>query len=104
MGGVWNVVKGGSTVPLKFEVFAGTTELTTTSVVLLPLVAAEAACTGGPSDDVEVVTTGGTSLRYDASGGQFLFNWQTPKKSGYCYVLTVNIADGSSLSANFRVK
>ena len=28
MNGVWNTVKGGSTVPLKFELFAGTTELT----------------------------------------------------------------------------
>ena len=33
MGGVWNIVKGGATVPLKFEVFAGTTELTNISVV-----------------------------------------------------------------------
>ena len=32
MGGVWNTVKGGSTVPLKFEVFAAN-ELTDVSVV-----------------------------------------------------------------------
>ena len=32
-GGVWNIVKNGSTVPLKFELFAGTTELVTTSAV-----------------------------------------------------------------------
>ena len=32
MGGVWNIVKGGSTVPLKFEVFAAN-ELTDVSVV-----------------------------------------------------------------------
>ena len=31
MNGVVNTVKGGSTVPLKFEVFAGTTELTDTA-------------------------------------------------------------------------
>ncbi len=31
VNGVLNTVKGGSTVPLKFEVFAGSTELTDTS-------------------------------------------------------------------------
>ena len=30
-------------------------------------------------------TTGGTALRYDATGGQFVQNWQTPKKPGTCY-------------------
>ncbi len=33
MEGVFNVVKGGSTVPLKFEVFEGSTELTDPSVI-----------------------------------------------------------------------
>lgn len=33
MNGVVNTVKNGSTVPLKFEVFAGSTELTATSIV-----------------------------------------------------------------------
>ena len=31
MNGVWNTVRNGSTVPLKFEVFIGATELTTTA-------------------------------------------------------------------------
>ena len=31
MGGVYNTVKGGSTVPFKFEIFEGTTELTDTA-------------------------------------------------------------------------
>ena len=33
MNGVSNAVKGGSTVPLKFEIFAGPTELTDTAIV-----------------------------------------------------------------------
>src|SRR5699024_9576447 len=33
MGGVVNTVKAGSTVPLKFEIFSGSTELTSTSAV-----------------------------------------------------------------------
>jgi hypothetical protein len=101
MGGVWNTVKGGSTVPLKFKVFAGSTELTSTSIVNQPLTATQTLCSGGPTDDIELTATGATSLRYD---GQFIYNWQTPKKPGYCYVVTVTLADGSTISANFKLK
>ncbi len=103
MANVWNVLKGGSTVPLKFEVFAGLTELIDTSIVA-PLRATEVSCTAGQADDVELVATGGTVLRYDTTEGQFIYNWQSPKKPGYCYVVTVTTTDGSTLSANFRLR
>jgi len=105
MSGVWNTVKGGSTVPLKFELFAGTTELTSTSSVdgfTIKGVACPAA--GLVTDDIELVTTGGTSLRYDSTGGQFIQNWQTPKKAGACYTVTMTAMDGSLISANFKLK
>ena len=57
-----------------------------------------------PVDAIEVVTTGGTSLRYDSTGGQFVQNWQTPKTAGKCYVVTVTMQDGSSITANFKTK
>lgn len=104
MDGVWNTVKGGSTVPLQFEVFDGEDEITDVSVIDQPLQATQALCDGGPSDTVEVVSTGGTSLRYDETLGQFVYNWKTPKKPGYCYVVTVTLEDGASLSANFKLK
>jgi hypothetical protein len=75
MGGVWNIAKGGSTVPLKFEVFAGPTELTDTAYVK-SFTAVQISCTtGGGEDEVEFTTTGGTSLRYDPVAGQFIQNW-----------------------------
>lgn len=104
MNGVWNTVKGGATVPLQFEVFDGEDEITDVSVIDQPLQATQALCDGGPSDTVEVVSTGGTSLRYDETLGQFVYNWKTPKKPGYCYVVTVTLEDGTSLSANFKLK
>jgi hypothetical protein len=100
---VWNTVKGGSTVPLKFEVFAGTTELTDISVVESFLVA-PISCVGGSMDAVEFTTTGGTSLRYDSTDGQFIQNWQTPKKAGACYAVTMKTDDGSTLTAYFKMK
>lgn len=104
MGGVWNTVKNGSTVPLKFEVFAGSTELTSTSVVVQPLTATRSLCSGGPTDDIELVATGGTALRYDTAAGQFIYNWQTPKNAGFCYVVTITLTDGSSLSAKIQLR
>jgi hypothetical protein len=101
---VWNTVKNGSTVPLKFEVFAGSTELTSIAVVNQPLKAVGVPCGLGTADDIELTATGGTSLRYDTTGGQFIYNWQTPKKVGSCYLVTVSMIDGSSLSAYFKLK
>jgi Bacterial Ig-like domain/Thrombospondin type 3 repeat len=101
---VWNTVKNGSTVPLKFQVFAGTTELTDTSVVNQPLTAVGVTCSGGTADDIELLATGGTVLRYDGTAHQFIYNWQTPRKAGACYKVTVSTLDGSALSAYFQLK
>jgi hypothetical protein len=104
MGGVYNTVKGGSTVPLKFEVFAGSTELTSTSVIQ-SFVQTKIACDGtAPLDDIEITSTGGTSLRYDTTGGQFIQNWQTPRQPGSCYRVTMTTQDGSFLQAFFKLK
>lgn len=40
----------------------------------------------------------------DATGGQFVFNWQTPKAPGACYKVTMTTQDGSQLAANFKLK
>ena len=101
---VWNTVKNGSTVPLKFEVFAGSTELTDIAAVIQPLRATGVSCLFGTADDIELLSSGSTSLRYDTSGGQFIYNWQTPKKVGACYRVTVSMIDGASLSAYFKLK
>lgn len=105
MGGVWNTVKGGNTVPLKFEVFAGTTELTGTSAVR-SFVAKSVACPGSSAvvDEIETVLTGGTNLRYDSTGGQFIQNWQTPKKPGTCAQAITTMQDGSVITANFMFR
>jgi len=99
-----NTVRGGQTVPLKFNVYAGPTELTSTAVVV-KFSALQTGCTATATvDDIEITNTGGTSLRYDATGGQFIQNWQTPKKAGFCYRVTVFTEDGSTISALFKLK
>ena len=101
--GVLNVAKNGSTVPLKFEVFAGPTELTNTGII--NTFVQQLTCgTGLATDDIENYATGGTSLRYDIIAGQFVFNWQTPKVAGNCYRVTMTTSDGSSIYAEFKLK
>jgi hypothetical protein len=104
MNGVYNTVKGGSTVPFKFEVFAGSTELTDVGAVK-SFAATPSTCSGAAlTDDIEVTTTGGTNLRYDTVAGQFIQNWQTPKTPGACFKITMTTQDGSSLVAYFKLK
>ena len=96
MNGVLNTVRAGSTVPLKFELFSSAKELTSTALVTA-FAAREVSCSSlstALSDDVEVTTTGGTALRYDATGGQFVQNWKTPSTSGRCYAVSVTTDDG----------
>src|SRR5215208_8079418 len=104
MGGVYNTVKGGSTVPLKFELFSGATELTATTDVK-SLQSQKVSCTSGAEDAIEeLAATGGTSLRYDTTGGQFIYNWKTPSGAGTCYKVTVTAQDNTPISAYFKLK
>ncbi|HEV2070792.1 MAG TPA: PxKF domain-containing protein [Acidimicrobiales bacterium] len=104
MGSVLNTVKGGSTVPLKFEVFAGSTELSATSIVK-SFGTRSIQCDGTAlSDEVEITSTGGTSLRYDATAGQFIQNWATPKSPGACIRATLTLNGGQVISADFKLR
>lgn len=104
MNGVYNLVKGGSTVPFKFEIFASSTELTDIFDVK-SLTYVETACDlNAVTDEVELTATGSTSLRYDTQSGQFIYNWKTPKTAGKCYRVTMTAMDGSSLVAYFKLK
>ncbi|MFJ6028154.1 PxKF domain-containing protein [Pseudarthrobacter sp. NPDC092424] len=103
MSGVLNTVKGGSTVPAKFEVFAGDREITDPGT--LAFSAAKIQCANGAVEDaIEMVVAGNTALRYDTTAGQFVYNWKTPTLAGSCYQLTMKAADGSLISASFKLK
>jgi hypothetical protein len=108
MGGqsVLNTVKGGSTVPLKFNIYtsSGGPELTSVSDISGFYVYPMSCAAGSLDDPIEMTTTGGTSLRYDATGRQFIQNWQTPKGAGVCFQVTMKARDGSTISAYFKTK
>lgn len=98
-----NLVKGGSTVPLKFNVRdANGAEITTSAgIANLAFLVTRVWCDANAEEvPVPFVTTGGTSLRY--AGGFFIQNWKTPTAPG-CYFVRVT-GDGLLLSAVFKVK
>ena len=108
---VLNVVKGGSTVPLKFNIYAGTpgptTEKKSVSDVMFGSVqVASYDCNAAPAYDnpMDVPNTGATALRYDTTGGQFIQNWQTPKPPNKCYQVRMTALDGSHIDAFFKTK
>jgi hypothetical protein len=102
---VVNTVKAGSTVPLKFTVLRGGVPMT--SGIGAVFSAKKVACDGSAIADAveEFSTTGQTSLRYDATAGQWIQNWATPTGGkGACYRVSLTTADGSSTAAAFQLK
>jgi hypothetical protein len=103
--GIHNTMKGGQTVALKFEVFKTISgdELTDTSVIKTFTQKVNCTTSGGV-DAIEEFATGNTTLRYDTTGGQFIFNWKSPKSPGTCYRVTMTTQDDSLISADFTLK
>ena len=101
----WNTIKGGQTVPLKFNVYAGNVERTALTDIT-SFTQTQVSCgASDTSDPVDTTTTGNTSLRYDGTAGQWIQNWKTPSysASASCYRATVTFADKSTLSAFFKL-
>ena len=102
LAGFLNTVKGGSTVPLKFNVSVNGVNQTSTEGITttVQMVSCD---TNAPEDEVEpAAVTGNAGLRYD--GTQFIFNWKVPRTTG-CYMVRVTtVADGLALTARFKVR
>jgi hypothetical protein len=99
--GAVNTIKGGSTVPLKFNVYVDGVEKTDTPGLQFGVWAVGCAISAG-EDPVDFTTTGRTELRYE--GGSFVQSWKTPSVPGCYLVRMTTTADGLSLNALFNVK
>jgi hypothetical protein len=97
MNNALNTVKGGSTVPAKFELFGGASGAEQKALSAVSSVSAKqincATLTGVQDAIEEIVSTNATGLRFDTTGDQFIYNWKTPKSPGTCYSLTMTAAD-----------
>jgi subtilisin family serine protease len=96
---MYNSVKGGSTVPLKFRVYSGLNEVVDPTGMSASWRSVN--CVSGDIDPqlLEADSTSAVGLRY--SSGQFIFNWAVPKGAGKCYQVTIVAADGTQLDGAF---
>ena len=105
MTGAVNTIIRGIIVPLKFEVFAGNTELKNPSTVVASLTSTKVDCSTGDKlgSPQPLTPQSGTSLRYNTITGQFIFYWRTPYQSNTCYDVQLTTKDGSAIVAHFKL-
>jgi hypothetical protein len=106
---IWNTAKGGSTIPLKFNIFAGSVERTSTGTdTIKSFNATRITCPSGTpiTDAVEELSTAGTtSLRYDSTAGQYIQNWKTSTvSSDTCFRVALTAADDSVIYTFVRLR
>ena len=107
MNGVTNVVRGGQTVPLRFEVFDEYGVERTSVSDISSFTQTRINCgelSGDPQDQIEETNSLLTNLQYNGQTGYYQANWKTPKQPNTCWEAKVTTADGSSLAAFFKLK
>jgi hypothetical protein len=102
-GGVFNSLKAGQAVPVKFSL-AGDQGLSILAAGS-PSSRKVACDNTAEFDPVEsTVTAGNSSLSYDATADQYVYVWKTEKSwAGTCRELTVSLIDGTSHTALFKL-
>jgi hypothetical protein len=103
-GGVRNLAKAGSAIPVKFSLSGdrGMTIFTAGS----PTSRRVACDTSTPIDPIEqTVTAGATTLNYSTGADQYSYVWKTDAGwAGTCRLLTLAYGDGTLQSALFQFK
>ncbi len=101
---VFNVVKAGSNVPIKFSL--GGDYGMNIFVAGYPKSEPIACDADADTDGIEETDTPGKSeLKYSAENQQYHYNWKTNKNwSGTCRQLVIKFSDGSTRRANFKFK
>ena len=99
-----NMVNAGQSIPIKFSLGSG---------LGLGIIAAgyptaqTVSCTTGApvNTATETDTAGGSGLQYDSGSDTYTYVWKTSKASaGTCQVLTLELTDGTTHTAEFQYK
>ena len=101
---VINTGKGGRTYPIKFQLPKPDGTFYSSLSLVSSITVQQVVCGSfgtALTDPLETTATGGTTLRYDSGVNQYIYNWQTPGPG--CYLLTVNLGDGTQHQAEFSL-
>lgn len=100
----FNMLKAGNSAQLRFKIFAGSTEVTSPDAIV-GLEQQQISCDSGALvGAASAAPKKRNQPNVDAAGGHFSARWESPSLPGTCWLVTVRTLDGSSLSAQFRLR
>jgi hypothetical protein len=103
-----NVGNSGRVYPVKWQLQDQNNNYVTNAASGTIIRVDKISCTdlsGAPTDAIDYsASAGDTTVRYDSTANQYIYNWATPGTKNSCYRLTVTTPDGTAHTALFNLK